>query len=152
MYEHSFELLLIMRRKVLFLFCAVFLIVGCIPMKRITQVVTLDLTKYTEVGFFITEANSISRDYDPVGLISVYIDSGHEVEVITEESKDPIYKIDVKEKKGQFINASLEEAVNMLYQEAIDKGANGIINLKYKYISTVAGWDVTGMAIKLKEN
>ncbi len=128
------------------------LFVGCIPTKRIIRVETLDLIKYTKIGFFITEANSISRDYDPVGLISVYIDSGHEVEVITEESKDPIYKIDVKEKKGQFINASLEEAIDMLYQEAIDKGANGIINLKYKYISTVAGWDVTGMAIKLKEN
>lgn len=103
------------------------LFVGCIPTKRIIRVETLDLIKYTKIGFFITEANSISRDYDPVGLISVYIDSGHEVEVITEESKDPIYKIDVKEKKGQFINASLEEAIDMLYQEAIDKGAKELL-------------------------
>lgn len=139
-------------RKVLFVFLVVFLLIGCIPTQRMTRVITLDLTKYTELGFFITEANSVNRDYDPIGLISVYLDSGHEIRIETKESKDPLYKNDVKEKKGRFINASLEETLDMLYKEASSKGANGIINLKYEYIPTVAGWEVTGMAIKLKEH
>ena len=76
-------------KKVLFLFCAVFLFVGCIPTKRITQVVTLDLTKYTELGFFITEANSVNKDYDPIGLVSVYLESGKDVCVTKKDGGDP---------------------------------------------------------------
>lgn len=136
-------------KKVLFLFCAVFLFVGCIPTKRITQVVTLDLTKYTREGFFITEANSVNRDYDPVGLVSVYLESGKEVSVTKKDGGDPVYGQDIVIKKGKFINASLEEALEMMYNEARSKGANAIINLKYS-CSTLGSWDVTGMAIKLK--
>ena len=150
MYEHSFELLLIMRRKVLFVFFAVFLFVGCIPTKRITQVVTLDLTKYMEVGFFITEANSVNRDYDPIGLVNVYLESGRDVSVTKKDGGDPVYGQDIVIKKGKFIDASLEEALEMMYNEARSKGANAIINLKYSYNSTLNSWEVTGMAIKLK--
>lgn len=137
-------------KKIVCGFLLSILLVGCISTQRITRVVTLDLTKYTRLGFFITEANSVSFNYDPIGLVSVYLDSGHEIKVVKEESKDPLYKNDVKEKKGKFITASLEEALEMLYKEASNKGANGIINLRYEYIPTVGGWDVTGMAIKIK--
>ena len=136
-------------KKVLFLFCAVFLFVGCIPTKRITQVVTLDLTKYTELGFFITEANSVNKDYDPIGLVSVYLESGKDVCVTKKDGGDPVYGQDIVIKKGKFIAASLEEALEMMYNEACSKGANAIINLKYS-CSELGNLDVTGMAIKLK--
>jgi len=139
-----------MRRKVLFVFFAVFLFVGCIPTQRMTRVVTLDLTKYTELGFFITESNSVNRDYDPIGLVSVYLESGKEVSVTKKDGGDPVYGQDIVIKKGKFIDASLEEALEMMYDEARSKGANAIINLKYSYNSTLNSWDVTGMAIKLK--
>lgn len=146
-----------MRRKVLFVFFAVFLFVGCIPTKRITQVVTLDLTKYTRKGFFMTEANSINRDYDPIGLVNIYLESGRDVGVTKKDGGDPIYGQDIVIKKGKYIGASLEEALEMMYNEARSKGANAIINLQYRYIPASSkwggadsAWDVTGMAIKLK--
>lgn len=126
------------------------LFVGCIPTQRITRVVTLDLTKYTKVGFFITEANSVNRDYEPIGLVSVYLESGKEVSVTKKDGGDPVYGQDIVIKKGKFIDASLEEALEMMYSEACSKGANAIINLKYSYNATLGSWDVTGMAIKIK--
>lgn len=125
------------------------LFVGCIPPKRITQVVTLDLTKYTEMGFFITEANSVNRDYDPIGLVNVYLESGRDVSVTKKDGGDPIYGQDIVIKKGKVIVASLEEALEIMYNEARSKGANAIINLKYS-CSELGSWSVTGMAIKLK--
>lgn len=144
-------------KNILWGFLLSVLLVGCIPTKRMTRVVTLDLTKYTELGFFITEANSVNRDYDPIGLVSVYLESGKDVSVKKKDGGDPIYGQDIVIKKGKYIGASLEEALEMMYNEARSKGANAIINLQYRYISASSkwggadsAWDVTGMAIKLK--
>ncbi|MCB6972538.1 MULTISPECIES: YbjQ family protein [Butyricimonas] len=126
------------------------LLVGCIPTQRMTRVITLDLTKYTKLGFFITEANLVNQEYDPIGLVSVYLESGKEVSVTKKEGGDPVYGQDIVIKKGKFIDASLEEALEMMYNEAHSKGANAIINLKYSYDSTLGSWEVTGMMVKMK--
>ena len=101
------------------------------------------------MGFFITEANSVNRDYDPIGLVNVYLESGRDVSVTKKDGGDPIYGQDIVIKKGKVIVASLEEALEIMYNEARSKGANAIINLKYS-CSELGSWDVTGMAIKLK--
>lgn len=49
-------------------------------------------------------------------------------------------------------NATVQEAIGIAIEQAKEKGANVIINLKYEYIPAYKnapyGWDFTGMAIK----
>lgn len=49
-------------------------------------------------------------------------------------------------------NATAQGAIGLAIEQAKEKGANAIINLKYEYIPSYKnapyGWAVTGMAIK----
>jgi hypothetical protein len=89
-------------------------------------------------NFFISESNSVSFEYKPVGNVSAIVKSGFI--------------------KRKWSLASEEDALRLLYDEAKRNKANGIINLKISY-----GWQydkngkimllrdivATGMAIRI---
>lgn len=121
-----------------------------------TRSSAVDYTKYSENGFFMTEANSVSFRYEPLGSITAIARGGYEVIGSDDSSnfQDDTYgKPAKKVKYDEYRSAYPEDALEELYNKALEMGANGVINLKFTYLSQTnslipEGWMVTGMAIK----
>lgn len=129
----------------------------------------IDYSKYTQKGFFITESNSVSFEYVPVGSVYAEISSGYEVigeKIDTfyndlEKSYYSVKKKTFREDYNGWRNADINNAIDMIYSKSIQTGANGIINLQTKYIPPVYDSKnaliysdrvyVSGMAIKIKQ-
>lgn len=152
-------------KKFLFITSIVFLLSSCAvkyPYRQYSAVV--DFTEYTNQGFFITESNSVSFDYDPIGSVSSVVKSGYEVlgqEMSAKGNmKDDVYYHENtgKLKFGKYISANIEDALSELVNASKELGANGIINLEVNYISATydkygdvaspSSYIVSGMAIK----
>lgn len=144
-------------------FCVVFLFVtSCttykIPYRRYSA--AIDFSAYAQKGFFITESNSVSFPYEPVGSISAVVSSGYEI--LNSEnlkSNDDVYGSYKKIKYGKMIDASLNDALDELYNSALRLGADGIINFRSEYVPslynkavliTPDSYVVSGMAIRRK--
>lgn len=118
---------------------------------------------YQEAGqgkVFITEANSVSFEYEPLGSILVEETSGVvKITVPTTEKErndDSLYGPGPSTKTvTSYSNATAQTALNYAAQEAIRLGGDGIINLKLsanldskgRKIETIS---VSGMVIKRK--
>lgn len=93
---------------------------------------SIDYSQYTKAGFFITEASAVSFDYEPVASVYTFVYSGNE--------------------KGKWKRATYIDGVEAVYNDAKQKGANGIIYLKYDVTYDKNGAVnyiyVKGMAIK----
>jgi uncharacterized protein YbjQ (UPF0145 family) len=95
-------------------FCLFLLFNGCIIRHPYLESISpIDYSEYTKSGFFLTESNSVSFDYNPIGNISATITSGY------------VGK--------QFVKATYEDALQLLHENAREMKANGIINLKFSY-------------------
>ncbi len=69
-------------RKFLFISAMALLLSACATMPKwayTSYSASFDFTEFTNGGFFITESNSVSFDYDPIGSISGVGTSGYEV-------------------------------------------------------------------------
>ncbi len=126
-------------KKLLFTLFVMLLLGSCSMGRQYTEnAYVIDYTKYR--GIFITEANSVSFEYEPVGSIVASIGSGYD--------------------RRKYITASADDALYVLCEEARKHRANGIINLKITYeweivknsygqSKTLTGVVATGMAIKM---
>jgi len=75
---------------------------------------TSSILKYNEYGdFFLSESNSVSFSYQPIGSVTSNVKTGYEGK--------------------RYIIANAEDALYVLCQEARKNGADGIINLKFTY-------------------
>lgn len=121
----------------------------------------IDFSDVTRSGFFITESNSVSFPYDPIGSVSAVAESGYEViKGAKEQTQDDIYSFDElsKMKFGKYKFAQPEDVISELISSAKELGANGIINLKITYtpatyanngiIISPSSYVASGMAIK----
>lgn len=101
---------------------------------------SLDYQPYLDKGFFLTDSDTADFDYRELSLVIAVVRSG---------AGD--------RKKDQTV--SPKHAVDMLYKEAIAKGADGIINLKIDPflievldkgvgITSKIGFKASGVAIK----
>ena len=115
-------------KKILFGFGLMMLLSGCFSSYKSTS----SIVKYvTNNNFFMSESNSVSFDYQPIGSVRSLVTSGYE--------------------RNKFIKVTPEEALQVLYMEAEKNGANGIINLKIEYHyskGTIEAVSASGMAIK----
>lgn len=84
----------------------------------------LDYTPYVEQGFFITESNSVSFDYNPISTIYV-VTTGSE----SKKDMEWYYDKGVMRQRDARI-ASPENALKKAVEEAKSRGGNGLINLK----------------------
>ena len=115
----------------------------------------VDFSKYTEQGIFLTESNSVSFDYEPVGSINVMILSGYEKKIKSSKTVendiygDELYEIR-KTAQGDFIFATPQAAIAKAVEQLEAMNANGIINLNIRYIHSTyqPGYELTGMAIR----
>ncbi len=115
---------------------------GSVKPQYIESVGILDYDVYSSHGFFITESNSVSFPYTPVGSVVASVYSG--------EGDEWHYSNGVmRNSKGI---ADPVKGLQLAVEAAKNKGANAIINLKIAP-STInytgqSGFVVTGMAIK----
>ena len=142
-------------------------ITGCsiIPKSPYQQsAVVLDYSEYTNKGFFMTEANSVNFEYKAIGSVSAKVQSGYEIigESVRKGMKDDIYGETYdkhKVKYGKYKQAFSDDAINVLCNKAMERGANGIINIKVTYLPAIRDLKtgiviepdaiiVTGMAIR----
>lgn len=124
----------------------------------------IDYSKYTNAGFFITEANSVSFEYKTLGNVTGINLSGYQQEKnvtnsSTEKQKDDVYTNTSNKPyriTNKYINATKEKALEELVLRAKSLGANGVINLKFETFSQTSqqgafelkGYSVSGLAIK----
>jgi uncharacterized protein YbjQ (UPF0145 family) len=93
------------------------------------MVTVVDYSQYTQSGFFLSESNAVSFEYESTGSLQAYIRSGIH--------RYPEIRI-----------ATMDDAVRVLYEKSVDLKADGIINLKFELVKN--GVIATGMAIKRK--
>jgi hypothetical protein len=119
--------------KKIILLSLVLLLAGCNVYRETSM--HIDYRPFTESSFFITESNSVSFDYTPIGYVAATSKAGNLSIWSTE------YKF-----------ASPEAALKALCEEAKTLNANGIINLSFVRYYTKPGNAeeviVSGMAIR----
>ncbi|MDE5800948.1 MAG: hypothetical protein K2H74_08015 [Paramuribaculum sp.] len=134
------------------------LLFGCAPkISYVESVRTIDYSKYSRAGIFLTESNSVSFTYEPIGSLNVLVLSGYgKTTTVTNKvnSNDVIYGDltyqESKTKTTDYITATPEKALDAAMAELKKLRADGIINLHIQYIVNPGreGYQLTGMAIK----
>jgi hypothetical protein len=93
------------------------------------SVSVINYSIFTERGFFITESNSVSFEYEPVGSLYVSVYSGIvSKQLLIEKSNDNVYPD--KYSGGKWKKADVNDALELFYKKALENGANGVIALK----------------------
>lgn len=129
---------------------ALLILAACATPKYAEQVSVIDYSKYS-AECFLTESNSVSFEYQPIGSISVISYSGDSQTIQTKvQSYDTLYGDSLVVKKKQNIYATPDRALSRAIKEAKAMGANGIINLRInnRYIDGRQCIELSGMAIK----
>lgn len=139
-------------RKIIVLAVVAICLLGCTTKSALRKVVyVIDYSKYSDAGFFITESNSVSFDYKPIGSVTVVVANGYEVlsadTVFYKYNTYPtIAKINVK--YGDYKILGTKDAMDLMRDEVIRMGGNGVINLKIIPDPNFLSHTVEGMAIK----
>lgn len=144
-----------MKKHLFTLMVIVLICSSCQTSPYIQKVNYLDYSFFKERNFFITETNTVSFPYESLGSIYVIVRSGKLYKTTDFDEPDsykPMYQ-----RKGKYKRATLEDAYQLIYDSAKEKGANGILRFKIEYLTlgTNAGKDkpidsyiITGMTIK----
>lgn len=141
-------------RLTAFLFTSL-LLGSCVSYQPVTNYV--DYSAYSQSGMFLTESNSVSFEYQPMGSVQVLLYDGYvptlkaKTQERSKNKEDGIYYQSGYTSQTKR-NATLKDALGMAVEVAKENGGNGIINLRYEYLPkwkmTPGRWQVTGMAIK----
>ena len=124
-------------KKLLFIIALGLTLNSCVVYSKYTATTNfIDCTKYTDDGFFISQSNSVSFDYQTIGMVTTL--------VITGESEDGT----------TIIQASEDDVLYSLCEKSMLQKANGIIDLKitpyYDPITKRQGLSGSAMAIRRK--
>ncbi len=144
-------------KRLVILFISAYSLASCttirVPVEQYSG--SIDYSKYTDQGFFITEANSVSFDYKPIASVYSIFKTGYEVSSKAGTTqKDDLYagtSMSIKT-TNRIVAATIDGVVSELYTKAKSIGANGIIGLEITYIGDAriigSGYQATGMAIR----
>lgn len=120
----------------------------------------IDYSRYNKQGFYITESNSVSFDYEPIGSVITVLkglDNLTQVEVHNEYSDtdaqlsvrtNRVPKTKTKSIKEEY---TIYDAIDEFASQCKQIGSNGVIRFRIKYISDSYfgdGYEISGMAIK----
>ncbi len=147
-----------MCKKLLFAAVLSASLIGCIPQRTFFSTFSsgIDYKEYSDLGFYVTESNSVNFNYTPISSIVASVKSGY---LGDEKPSNSKVKVSKSDRGSLFITATASIVLEELYQEAIKLGANGIINLKieaktesgindYGVTTDFPVYVATGMAIK----
>lgn len=116
----------------------------------------IDYSKYSDQGFFITEAPTVPFDYTPIGSMSVTEYSGKDKEYVVESVQtndkeyDNLYAPE-RTKTSHWREATPMSALSAIVERAKSIGANGIMSLQLLPVyekKNIIGYTVSGMLIK----
>lgn len=101
----------------------------------------IDYQTYAAQGIFITEANSASFDYTPLGSVSVVVFPGYTTAVRpAQNNHEDLYgKTKTTEQYNKWQSADVTDAIELAVKEAKQQGGNGIINFKIQPTSETDG-------------
>lgn len=143
--ERLTKIIITSMKKVAFFIsvCLVMALSSCMP-KMSHDVYYIDYEFAGKGKVFITESNSVSFDYEPLGSI-VVVEKPGEIET----------KVDMQTQTKTvrtFANASTQSALNYAVDKVIELGGNGLVNLKFEVFKGDGGMNVmvSGMAIRRK--
>jgi uncharacterized protein YbjQ (UPF0145 family) len=146
--------------KTISLFLLLFTFVSCETVLQVPKYVSvssfIDYSYFTDKGIYVSESNSVNFDYTPMGSIDILIASGYKFKQGVVKEKDMLGQTFYSDSKSEWKNATINEAFDELYKVAINKNANGIINLKisqnivesYDRKNSGLSFHITGMAIR----
>lgn len=133
--------------------------VSCTP-KFSSKVYYTDYQRYSDAGFFITESNTVSFDYIPVGSVVVRQTAGvmSDTEIISQNvpekrGYDELYgELEKKRHSNSWKLPSDYTALDAVYKVAKEQNADGIINLKITMpvVNNADIIELSGMLIKRK--
>ena len=133
--------------------------VSCTP-KFSSKVYYTDYQRYSDAGFFITESNTVSFDYVPVGSVVVRQTAGimSDTEIISQNvpekrGYDELYgELEKKRHSNSWKLPSDYTALDAVYKVAKEQNADGIINLKITMpeVKNADIIELSGMLIKRK--
>lgn len=120
-------------RKILLLMLMAIGLASCVSVQQFTTTTVVDYSEFAKQGIFVTESNSVSFDYQPLGSV---------VSVTQGALSGLVSKSIDKDKAFMDIAAKVKEI-----------GGNGILNFKYNIMATGAAsyMTVSGMAIRTDE-
>lgn len=120
-------------KKYLLLFLLAPIFVSCyMPIKSYKNTIVIDYAYYMQNGFFITESNSVSFEYKPIGSVMTTVKG--------EKRTD-------RGRQSYSVYDAMDEFANQCYS----LGANGVIGFRihYSYDKEYGlGYEITGMAIQ----
>lgn len=152
-----------MKKVLLAILCLASLSSCSVKIPYVQEAYFTDYRIFMEKGFFITESDAVSFDYDAVGSMAIEQRAGHELILKKGDNFDSTYSSGLLEKKwGKYKNVSLEGAMDYFYSEAKKKGADGTIKFKVETIfegrtsggmvvNTPVGYTISGMLIKIRQ-
>lgn len=106
------------------------------------------VTDYSQYNMFISEATAVNFEYQPLGSVVAYVESGYANATANANFWGST--------NSGYILATPDDAVRVLVENAQKIGAYGIINVKIKYQPVwnesmkeyIGTYTATGMAIK----
>lgn len=146
-------------RKLLTLLLLATLLTSCfVKYPAIESAVVLDYSIHEKHGVFLTQSNSVSFDYKPLGSVTALQLDGHKDMKLAKKLAKADYFNDGavdKEKDSNWLYPTREAVLEAMCKKAKEIGANGIIDLRIYYKSNYIakgyiqeGYEATGMAIK----
>ena len=118
-------------KKLFLLSAAMMLFVSCasvqLPAPR-SATSLMDYSPLTSNGIFVTESNSVSFEYEPIGSVVAVAYGGWGKLESQKAGKDDSYVS--TSGKTVYFDPSLSDAYESLKSKLFEIGANGIINLK----------------------
>lgn len=115
--------------------CTTMLITSCVSIEQFTNTQTISYDSFNKNGIFVTEANSVSFDYTPIGSV-VSVTSAAMSSWI---GRSPI---------------DIDKAFSEIGKKLKDMNADGLINFKINisYVGSQYFMNVYGMAIRRSDN
>lgn len=115
----------------------------------------LDYSEAGKRGVFLSEANSVSFDYEPVASIVVTSKDGYVQKPKVSKNYDDISPMETKVSyKDEWQDATYAQTLDRAVQSCIELGGDGIINItfnvNYDSNGAVIGNTLRGMVIKRK--
>lgn len=131
---------------------------SCMPHYSVGTAIIDYKSIYDATGVAISESNSISQDYEPIGSIIAVCNGGmakNNGNHIINKSKDPIgddvfSENEKGENKNVYIYSTAADALMNAATAVKHRGANAIINLRIEKNINIDVVTITGMAIRIK--
>lgn len=127
-------------KKLFIVFCVLIGSFSCVaPRLSYKETIIVDYMRYSNIGFFVTESNSVSFDYTPIGSVTT---------IVVGETKVQDQETGRIKKRDYHIYDAIDEIV----RQSRRMGSDGIIGLtlspKLSTTGFTEGYIVSGMAIK----